>query len=153
MEITIKEKDYRFGCRVGIVIFNDQNDKILMENQGDFYRIPGGRINYLEDSVSAAKRELEEELNINLNIKLKYTLEMVTNVKGKKYHEIGFYYTSKVSEEKIKNDKKSLDYDSYFEWIAVEELKKYKIIEKPIINEIEKYEDNDTVKHIIYKEK
>ena len=99
------------------------------------------------------KRELEEELKIDLKTKLKYTLEMIINVKDKKYHEIGFYYTSKIDEEKIKNNQKSLDYNSYFVWIPIKKLKEYYIIEKPIINEIINNEPNDNLKHLIYKEK
>ena len=65
MVITIKEEGKRFGARVGAIIYNEEQTKILLEKQReDRYMFPGGRIDLYEDSQIAIQRELQEELNI-----------------------------------------------------------------------------------------
>ncbi len=155
MPITIIEKNGRFGCRAGAIIFNEDKSKVLLENQENKrYVFPGGRIDINEDSLTALTREIKEELNIKLTLNLKYILEMILNQKDKKYHEIGFYYLSSLNEEKIKEDTKSLDGSGKFEWIEIEKLENYNIIAKPLVTKIKNHEiKNNNLEHIVYKEK
>ncbi len=153
MPITIIEKNKRFACRAGIIIFNEKKDKVLIEDQGDFCRLPGGRIEFFEDSETTITRELKEELNIKLDIALKYISEMIIKQGDIKYHEIGFYYLTETNEKSITDNQKSLDNDSYFKWIDISKLNKYNIIEKPIIDKILKNIKNKDIEIIKYKEK
>ena len=59
MMISIEEDEARFSGRAGAIIYNEDKTKILLENQGRFYRFPGGRIDVHEDSQKAIKRELK----------------------------------------------------------------------------------------------
>lgn len=55
--ITMIDKDSRFGCRSGTIIFNEDKTKVLLENQDNGrYMFPGGRIDVLEDSNTAITR-------------------------------------------------------------------------------------------------
>ena len=153
MTITMIDEDSRFGCRSGAIIFNEDKTKILLENQDNGrYMFPGGRIDVLEDSNTAITRELEEELNLKIDLKLKYILEMFLNLPKKKYHEIGFYYLANIDEKKVANNTKSLDGDGIFEWISIEKLKDYKILAKPLKDIICKKSENDGLEHIVYRE-
>ena len=69
MVITIKDENNRFGARVSGIIYNKDKTKIFMQRQGnrDFYMFPGGRIELHEDSHSAIKRELKEEIGISVD--------------------------------------------------------------------------------------
>lgn len=61
-EIKFKTDDYNFYCRaVGIV---RKGDKYLILNvdNSPYYHIPGGHIEVGEDSLTAVKREINEEL-------------------------------------------------------------------------------------------
>ena len=157
MDITIKNDKYRFGVRVGAIILNRDENKILVQKQNkiDEYIIPGGRLNILEDTQYAITRELDEELGIvNEEVRLKYIIE--SNIKNK-YHEIGFYYIVVIDEIKynINDGFKSLDLnedESLFKWIDIDKLNNYELLinclgEKIISRDYR----NNSVEHIIYK--
>ena len=153
MMISIEEDEARFSGRAGAIIYNEDKTKILLENQGRFYRFPGVRIDVHEDSQKAIKRELKEELNISAELKLKYIVELFLNSLKIKYHEIGFYFITQINEETILNNSKSLDGDSEFEWVLISDLENYNIIAKPIKEKvISKKILTDDLEHIIYRE-
>ena len=154
MVITMKEEGTRFGARVGAVIYNEDQTKIILENQDNGrYMFPGGRIDVHEDSENAIVRELKEELNLDANLKLKYIVEMFLSSPKTKYHEIGFYYLTTIKEETIKNGFKSLDGDGIFECISISELGNHKILAKPIQDKVVNKEiTNEELEHIIYRE-
>lgn len=155
MVITIKEEGTRFGARAGAIIYNENKTKILLENQNnERYMFPGGRIDIHEDSGAAIVRELKEELNLEIDLKLKYIVEMFLDSSKTRYHEIGFYYLSIVNEDKITNGFHSLNDDGIFEWVPIKNLENYKILAKPIKNKVFNNEIVDEkLEHIIYREK
>ena len=154
MIITMQEEGTRFNARVGAIIYNQDKTKILIENQKDKrYMFPGGRIDVHENSKTSIERELIEELNLKTELNLKYIVEMFIKSPKTKYHEIGFYFVTKINETQIKNNFKSLDGDSYFMWIPVKELDKYNMLAKPIQDKVINKEiiDNN-LEHIVYRE-
>lgn len=158
MVITIKDENNRFGARVSGIIYNKDKTKIFMQRQGnhDFYMFPGGRIELHEDSHSAIKRELKEELNIEEDDKLSYIGESFIDFPNLKYHEIGFFYKLTIDENKYEyydEEYDSLDLTegkSKYKWIKIEELDKYKI--NPEIMKEKLKEDNNELVHFIYRE-
>lgn len=154
MIITMREEGTRFGCRVGAIIYNDNQTKVLLENQNNkLYMFPGGRIDVHEDSQSAINRELKEELNITVDLKLKYIVEMFLKSPKTKYHEIGFYFITHITETSVPNNFKSLDGDSNFIWVPVKDLANYNILAKPIKEKVLNNEKlNDNLEHIVYRE-
>lgn len=158
MVITIKDENNRFGVRVSGIIYNKDKTKIFMQRQGnhDFYMFPGGRIELHEDSYTALKRELKEELNIEENIHLAYIGESFIQFPNIKYHEISFFYKLIIDEDKYKyydEEYDSLDLNegkSKYKWINLNELDNYKI--NPEIMKQKLKEKNNNVEHFIYKE-
>ena len=154
MVITMQEKGTRFGARVGAIIYNEDKTKILIENQHDKrYMFPGGRIDVHEESKTAIERELIEELNLKANLNLKYIVEMFIKSPKTKYHEIGFYFVTKINKDLIENNFKSLDGDSYFIWVPIKDLDKYNMLAKPIKDKVINNEITDNnLEHIVYRE-
>ena len=154
MMLTIQEEGMRFGVRVGAIIYNQDRSKILLEKQNNkMYMFPGGRIDVHEDSQEAIERELHEELNIRVDLKLKYIVEMFLKSPKTKYHEIGFYFLTQFDELSISNHFKSLDGNSEFVWIPVHELDQYPILARPIKNKVMEHKIiDDSLEHIIYRE-
>ena len=61
----------------------------------DFYAIPGGRIKIGEDSISARKREVYEEIGVNVNVdKMIGLVENFFEYNGKKHHEVMIVFSS-----------------------------------------------------------
>lgn len=163
MDITIKSDEYRFGCRVAAIIFNNDMSKILLQKIKDIYMLPGGRLQILEDSKTAIQRELKEELNIEEIVKLKYCIESFSLFpNGQKYHELGYYYIVKINEKKynLDNNYKILNKDFkndgnvYFEWIKISNIDNYKIIPESIKERIKDIEtiNNGEIEHLIFRE-
>ncbi|CCY46981.1 uncharacterized protein BN793_01200 [Firmicutes bacterium CAG:822] len=154
MVITMQEEGTRFNARVGAIIYNEDKTKILIENQYDKrYMFPGGRIDVHEDSKTSIERELIEELNLKANLNLKYIVEMFIKSPKTKYHEIGFYFITKINENLIENNFKSLDGDSYFIWVPIKDLDKYNMLAKPIQDKVVNNEiTNNNLEHLVYRE-
>ena len=133
MVITIKEEGKRFGARVGAIIYNEEQTKILLEKQSENrYMFPGERIDLYVDSQTAIQRELQEELNITPSFHLRYIVELFLKFPKTKYHEIGFYFIMSIPEKEIADGFRSLDGDSSYFWIPVDELASYPVLEHPI---------------------
>ena len=158
MVITIKDENNRFGVRVSGIIYNKDKTKIFMQRQGnhDFYMFPGGRIELHEDSCSAIKRELKEELNIEEEVKLVFIGESFIKFPNLKYHEISFFYELIIDEKKYNyfdDEYDSLDINegkSKYRWIELKKFDNYKI--NPEIMKQKLRENSSGLEHFIYKE-
>ena len=95
MDITYKKGDYQFILRTSIIIFNKDMNKILLFQVKDknFYMLIGGKINELETSIDAIKREIKEEINIDVsNLEFICLSEEFVNAKGFNNHQINVIY-------------------------------------------------------------
>jgi len=136
--------------------------KIFLQKQKDydFYMLPGGRVEIYEDSLSAIKRELKEELGINEEVYLKYILENFITFPDEKYHEIGFYFITKIDEKKYNyffneeyNSKDEVnDGKSKFRWIDKDEINTIKIMPNVIKKKLFINDASNKIEHIIYME-
>lgn len=92
----------RINCRVAAVILHKNHVLLQGEPDGEFWTLPGGSIELLESSKEALKREMQEELEVDIRIeRLLWVAEeffMTSNMAGdelvgdKPYHQLGFYY-------------------------------------------------------------
>lgn len=95
MDVSVMINNIKFNYRVATIIKN--NNKILLHKcrTDDFYALPGGRVTIGEDSKTALKRELKEEMGAEIIIKHYLgTIENFFEYNGKKYHEIMIVYES-----------------------------------------------------------
>ena len=73
MNVDFVKDDYRFNARASAIILNEKKDKILLfkvEDGRDYFLLPGGRIELYEDSLTAIKREVMEELGYDIDFTL-----------------------------------------------------------------------------------
>lgn len=63
------DEQSRFNARCAAIIYNTDKDKVLLfQPRGcDYYMLPGGRIEFGEDSAIAIKREIKEETGFELD--------------------------------------------------------------------------------------
>ena len=102
MDLSFKVSDNeKFNVRSAAIIRYNDYYLISKREDKDYYSIPGGRINYGEDSKTAVLRELKEELNWNISdAKLVRIIENFFTFKdGTKFHEYLFIYLIDAKEE------------------------------------------------------
>lgn len=156
MDLTINLEDSVLNLRSSAIILKD--DKILLSKDHTYNIVflPGGRIRAKEDSLTAIKRELMEELNYEANInKLLFINENFFEFNNKAWQEICFFYLINITKtdlvfendilEIIENDRLY----SYY-WVPLTELHKEPLnpqfLKEKLLNLPEFTE------HIIYKE-
>ena len=127
-DVSLMIENVKFNFRVACVL--EHKGKILLHKgkADDFWNLVGGRIKAGEDSLSALKREMQEELGIQIeSAKLINVSENFFNYDNKDYHELLFVYYSELDECEItgKQDFGSLDNPSItYHWYTREEIEK-----------------------------
>lgn len=108
MNIDFWKDNNRFNARVSAIIYNSEKNKILLFKVDDgrnFYLLPGGRIEFYEDSKTAIKREIMEELGWNLEFDLCSIQENFLEYHNIKITHYCFCYKAiykgKIDQEKI----------------------------------------------------
>lgn len=142
MNLDFIRENFRFNARTSALIYNKEKNKILLfKIEGrDFYMLPGGRIEELEESTDAIKREIKEELGWeNLEFSFLALSEEFVNDKGYNNHQLNIIYKAIYKEHINKLKFKGLEGDWInFEWADIEKIEQYKIfpasIEKIILN-------------------
>jgi 8-oxo-dGTP pyrophosphatase MutT (NUDIX family) len=95
------------SIRVSVLALCTRNNQILVEKGFDkskdfeYYRFLGGGIDFHEDSVSAIKRELYEEINAQ-NVEIENFVGVFENIfyfEGIPKHEILFVYKVKIDDK------------------------------------------------------
>lgn len=99
--------DY-IGVGCGALIINENNEVLLVKrgeesrNEAGIWAEPGGRVEFNEKVEDAIKREIKEELNIN--IQLLDFLGFVNHIViSEKQHWVSFSYSAKIVKGELKN--------------------------------------------------
>lgn len=150
MDIDFTKENYRFNARVSAIIYSKDRKKVLLfkvNDDRDFYMLPGGRIELYEDSQTAIKREIKEELGYNLEFRLCSIQENFLEIDNIKSTQYCFCYKSTYN-EKIDTEKfPCLDNENiYFYWIDIDKLNNYKILPNSSYNLI--ISNSDSLGHI-----
>jgi len=102
MDISFKTLEGRFNYRVAGLIVRD-NKLLIMQDQGQpYYYVPGGRIKMNEKSEDAVKREIREELGIEVNVnRMLWVNENFFEVETlqERFHEVCFFYLLEIEDE------------------------------------------------------
>ena len=115
-----------------------RNDEILLAHAKgeDNTFLPGGHVEFGEFTITALKRELEEELDVETE-----TLEFVGVLEHKyeTYHEINLIHLTKIKGRLLETGVKSKERKLEFFWVKINELEKSNLLPKPLIQLIPKW--------------
>ena len=147
MDITIPINGIRLNIRTAVIIeieIEIENWYIFEKDKRNrFYWVVGGRIKINENSIEAAKREIKEELGIELEkIDLKAIVESFFELDNENFHEICFYYTGKYVDK--------LELSENFFIFSKDEMEKINIQPKIIYDIINS--KNSEIIHLIINE-
>ena len=117
-----------FNFRTCGVIFDGRKVLLHRRKIDDFWALVGGRVQMLESSDCALKREIKEELGEDIEInRLLWTVEQFFTINDKSYHEIStIYLLSLQSESWILNQKGPFNGPEgerlIYKWFNIDEL-------------------------------
>ncbi|MEG0074138.1 MAG: NUDIX domain-containing protein [Clostridia bacterium] len=127
--ISYLENSNKFNFRVGGIILSKDKSKVLLHRLSNFnfWLLPGGRVEMMENTEESLIREMEEEIGIKCSInKLALSSETFFKLKEISYHEIAFYYILNPEDAEIlqKEEFCGIEGEKYiFKWFAIDELK------------------------------
>lgn len=135
--LTFYQDNFRFNYRAVAVIVN--NNKVMIHKylKDGFWALPGGRVEFMEPANETIKREIQEELGIDVCVeRLLWVVENFYDYNNKSFHELSLYflvsanpkatfYKETESFSGIEEDK-----DIIFEWHDIESLEDIELYPK-----------------------
>jgi ADP-ribose pyrophosphatase YjhB (NUDIX family) len=95
--ITFTQETTRFTCRVVGVAIDDGRVLLHKAEDDDFWALPGGRAELLEPATATLRREMVEELGIDVDVvRLLWLVENFFQYRELDYHELGLYFLMRV---------------------------------------------------------
>ena len=151
MNLDFEIDNVRFNARASAIIYNKDKTKVLLFKivDRDYFMLPGGRIEIYEDSLTAIKREINEETGFNLEFELCSIQENFLEKDNKKIMQYCFCYKSiynqDITQESfICNDNKG----QIFYWVNINDLQNYKLLPN---SSYELIKTSKNIKHTIEK--
>ena len=137
-----KSKEY-INPIARVVIEN--NGYILLSNatsydkrfDSKYHFLPGGHVEYMEDSLTTINREIKEEITEYDNITIigfLGILECVWNNNGKPYHEINIVFRGTYKNFDLKIPPKSNEKHIEFNWYKIDDLKNLNILPQSFVD-------------------
>lgn len=131
-DLTLQTDFGKFNARIGVLAFQD--GKILMQKhvKNNYYFTPGGRIAFGDDTLTTAKRELEEELHLQLDsFELAAFIENFFSYDNEDYHEMAIYYRTELPEGFVPPTEEVSGKPICFEWLPIQSLENFDI--RPVV--------------------
>ena len=151
MDLKIKIDNNSFHARASAIIYNKDKTKVLLfkvEDGRNFYLLPGGRIEFNEDSTTAIKREVLEEIGYDLNYNLCSIEENFLEKENENLMQYNFCYKAVYDGEIKKEHFNCLDHEGQtFHWVNINELDSINLL--PVIAKKYIIEENNYIIHNI----
>ncbi|MFP4112448.1 MAG: NUDIX domain-containing protein [Candidatus Woesearchaeota archaeon] len=112
-----------------LIVAFDGKGKVLLHHRlkepfYDYYGFPGGKIDFGEEILQAAEKELMEETGLTADLKIASLYNFVTYNNDKlSYHHTQFI----IKAENPKGEITPENREGTFEWIKIEDFEKYKL--------------------------
>lgn len=95
--ITFVQDTTRFTNRIVGVAIEDGRVLLHRAEDDDFWALPGGRGELMEPATVTLRREMQEELGIEVDVvRLLWLVENFFRYRGFDYHELGLYFLMRV---------------------------------------------------------
>ena len=139
-DISIMIDNIKFNYRVGLIIECDNKILIEVNPDVDFVTLPGGRVKTMESSFEGLKREINEELDFELNedlCNLRGIIENFFEYDNKKYHELYILYKIVINNNHELYNDNLINKDSHntsFKWINKNDLDKINLLPRVLID-------------------
>ena len=104
--LTIQRGERRFQVRAAALV-RSEGYVLLHRTEGDgFWTLPGGRVEFGEDSAATVVREVKEELGVRARcVGLAFITETFFEHREEKFHEVGFVLFAELAQGAAQLDK------------------------------------------------
>lgn len=156
MDVRINNDECSFKMRVAGCLIKDNKLLAIQMCHNGYWCFPGGHVHVGEDTVTALKREFEEEAKIKCQdaCLMSVVENFFINKIGKKFHEVSYYYLVKADDNIqtkdfawTENDEGILK-DLEFKWFNLDELKDVDL--RPAVLKDKILSKNLEFEHIIF---
>ncbi len=131
--ITYEQNNLGFNVRTIAIIFNGDGDKVLLQTvEGEgHWLLPGGPASWQEPAVDGIRREMREELEVEIEVeRLVWVVENFFEYAGKSFHQIAFYFLATLppgchlceKTEPFEGYEPETSFTIMFQWIPLREL-------------------------------
>ncbi len=146
------DENVKLNVRTTGVFLN--GDKVLVHKCQNHYALPGGRVQTREDSISALKREVSEELELEIeNTSFIGAVENFFNAPEAKFHEYMWMIKGEFKDKSVYDKEIIIGHEQekelIFEWVDIDKLKSLDFRPAEVIPYL-KNEDNK-IHHVIIK--
>lgn len=132
--ITFDEGETRFNYRMAGIALD--GDRVLLHRMDweNFWSLPGGRGELLEPARETLRREMREELGVEVEVgRLVWVMESFFELNGKSYHELGLYFLMTLPdgsrflrEDEFEGDEEGVKL--IFRWFSIAELESVRLL-------------------------
>ncbi|HET7657925.1 MAG TPA: NUDIX hydrolase [Bacillales bacterium] len=129
--LTFDRGKNRFNYRTVGLCIHDHHVLLHQMEGDDYWALPGGRVEMLENSKDALEREMKEELGDKVKVqRLLWVMETFFQHETRHFHELGFYYLFSLPESFPYLDKTESfhgaeeDVPLVFKWFPLSEIRK-----------------------------
>lgn len=131
--IRFGDEHRRFSMRVGAVILHE--GRVLVErgeeNGAEYWFLPGGRAEIGEPSAETLRREMIEELGVEIEVgRLTHVIEYFFALDGIAYHQLALYFVVTLPDSYLVNTpgpyfRNDGEVDLHFDWLPVDGLSRH----------------------------
>lgn len=132
VDATFQTEVGRFNYRVAGILIHQNQLLVMTDERSPYYYLPGGRVSMSEVSTEAIKREIKEELEVEVEVsRLLWVVEnfFTEQQSGEQFHEIGMYYLLQLKSHQLlkQGHEFIMNEGGYkkltFKWISLEQVK------------------------------
>lgn len=122
--------------RINVRAIIKNNDKVLLchfvDDRG-YHFFPGGGVEFTEGAEAALRRELEEELGVEIkNPKFIGAVENLFQQGGQPCHELNLVFTTTLHEPNATSKEKHIA----FTWLPIAELERANVLPKQLVKAV-----------------
>ncbi|GIQ69661.1 DNA mismatch repair protein MutT [Xylanibacillus composti] len=144
----------QFNLRVACLIVKDNCVLFQQFNNEDYWFLPGGRVEAMEETSATVDREINEEYGWKVKAKrLVWIVENFFRLQGTDYHELGLYYLVEIEGALNVTDEhfSCLEGISVSRWIPIQAFAQHPIVPAFLkqATDLEQLMFTNEVKHII----
>ncbi|ASS75131.1 hypothetical protein CIG75_09160 [Tumebacillus algifaecis] len=129
MMITIDAGKSRFNHRTAGVFIDEGHVLLHRLARDDFWALPGGRVELMENTEQTVVREMKEEIDLDVQVeRLLWVAENYFSNEQGQYHEVGFYYllsadrTLPIYQKDVEHQGTEFGVPLIYKWFRLDEL-------------------------------